>query len=48
MAAVAAPSPEADPVTIAFNPSLDIRFLLFLRESVPAVGYHIARQSQGK
>jgi hypothetical protein len=28
MAAVAAPNPEADPVTIANKPSLDIRFLL--------------------
>jgi hypothetical protein len=27
MEAVAAPSPEADPVTIAYKPSLDIRFL---------------------
>src|SRR5262245_36700826 len=33
MAAVAAPNPEADPVTIAYKPSLDIRFLLFLKAS---------------
>src|SRR5690349_10098900 len=48
MEAVAAPRPEADPVTIAHKPSLDIRFLLLFCSHFRGLAYHIARQSQGQ
>src|SRR4029079_4292719 len=46
MAAVAAPRPDADPVTIAHKPSFDIpRFLLLFFDEPCGGAYHIARQS---
>src|SRR4051794_12165994 len=47
MAAVAAPRPDADPVTIAHKPSFDIRFLFFDFRAGPP-NYHIARHSHCK
>src|SRR5438552_4262178 len=52
IAAVAAPRPDAEPVTIAHKPSLDIRISSYcfetLFEPAPACVYHIARQGPCK
>jgi hypothetical protein len=48
MEAVAAPSPEADPVTIAYKPSLDIVSSCCFEPQFRRLAYHIAQQSQGK
>src|ERR1700754_3473995 len=53
MAAVAAPRPEAEPVTIAHKPSFDIRISsccceLFLNGPLVGLAYHIAWQGPCK
>src|ERR1700709_2082854 len=51
--AVAAPRPEAEPVTIAHKPSFDIRISsccgeLFLKGPLVGLAYHIVRQGSCK
>src|SRR6185312_13728192 len=48
MAAVAAPRPDAEPVTMTHIPSLDICFPLLIVVRLPTRLYHIAGLSSGK
>src|SRR6267378_2118154 len=48
MAAVAAPRPDAEPVTITHNPSFDIRISSYVDFEHPVAGHHTAQANACK